>query len=345
MSNEFKLGARGELKLFANRSGQQFAQKVVDSISEVVSSKISPYSINLSELNVIDFADGEFKPEPKETVRGVDAYLIQNSFDTTSNRSPQDNMMESFMAIRALKVAGAERVTLVLPYHSYSRQDKAKGREPITARLIGEILSLSGADNVLTTDLHADQICGFYPVNTKVDNLRASRVLMPKIREMFPKGKLENLLIMGPDAGGAQRAEYYAKTLGTEIGHASKRRSYSTANQVEKLEVQGDFKGRDILIIDDMIDTGGTIIKASQAVLEKGAKEVYVVCVHPLFNGKSLEMFSKENIKVLGTDTIPRYNSFKEENPWFSEISVAPIHAKAILKLNSNMSLNDLYLE
>ncbi|MDA3855652.1 MAG: ribose-phosphate diphosphokinase [Candidatus Woesearchaeota archaeon] len=276
------LGARGDLKLFANRSGEGFANRLVSHIS--ANPLINP-GFRLSPLETLDFANSEIRPEAQESVRGSDVYLVQNCFDPTSKRSIQDNLFESLATVNALRHAGAAYVNLIIPEFPYARQEKPSGRQPITAKMVADFISTAGATNVLTADLHADQISGFFdPTVTKIDNLRASKVFLPEIRSLFSKDRLEDMVVMGPDAGGTPRAQYYAKQLCANTALAFKKRSYAKANHVEELNVVGDFEGKDILIIDDMIDTVGTIKAVVEKLRDEKAKDIYVMATHPLFN-------------------------------------------------------------
>jgi ribose-phosphate pyrophosphokinase len=339
------MGKRGKLKIFANRSGEAFAQNVITTLNEYMSSVVNPINLGLNKIKHTDFADGDYKPEIETSVRGCDCYLVQNCFDPTSSRSNSDNFMEALSGVYALKSAGAKKVTLIMPLHPYSRQDKAKTREPITMRLAADLVATSGADNVLTTDLHADQETGFYdPVKgAKVDNLRFSKILVPELRKIYTPSELEKLVVMGPDSGGAPRAEHYAKQLGTEMAHAYKKRSYSVANHVDKLKVLGSFKGRNVFVIDDMIDTGGSIVALVRELRKKGAMDIRVAATHLLLNKDAVKNLSELEIEIMGSDSVPRMSEFWKENPSFRVISQASLYARAIYNLNHHDSLKPVY--
>lgn len=336
------MGKRGDLKIFANRSGESFAR---DIINELNSGEYS-YSeeIVLSEIKHMDFADGEYKPEICDSVRGCDCYLVQNCFDPTSERSVNDNLMESLECVDALKAAGAEKVTLIMPYHPFSRQDKSTKREPITMKLAADLISAVGVDNILTTDLHADQSIGFYnPQRTKIDNLKFSKILIPALEKIYSSDELKKLVVMGPDAGGAPRAKHYSNRLGTLMAYASKKRSYSEANIVEELRILGDIEGYNVFIIDDMIDTGGSMVKLVKDLKNMGALDIKLAVTHLLLNKDAVANLSSLDVDVMGSDSIPRKDSFWDENPNFKKISVASLYALAIHNLNNNLSLKPVY--
>jgi ribose-phosphate pyrophosphokinase len=337
--------SRGALRIFANRSGEVFAKDMIKNLNQYMSSPAKPVNIELGEINSTDFADGEYKPEIEDTVRGCDCYLVQNCFDPMTNRSVQDNFFEALSTIYALKGAGAKKATLIMPYHPFSRQDKTKTRAPITMRLVADMVSTAGADNVLTTDLHADQETGFYdPVKgAKIDNLRFSNILIPELKKIFPRKARENLVVMGPDAGGTDRAQYYAKMLGTEMAHSYKKRSYTKANTLEELKVLGDFKGKDIFVIDDMIDTGGSICNLVGKLREEGAKNIMVGATHLLLNKDAVKKLSDLEIQILGSDSVPRKSDFFDTNPNFRRIPHNYLYAMAIYNLNHHNSLEPVY--
>ncbi len=322
--------SRGCLKLFANRSGEQFAQKLSKELN-----------IPISQLQTLDFADGESKIIIKESVRGCDVYLIQSCFDPTSERNIYQNFFELLQAGDAFKRAGANKITAVLPYNPFARQDKSSGREPLTARLAADLISASGFDNVITADLHAKQIIGFYK-NTKIDNLPASHIIAANFRLQNPEIN-GNLVCIAPDAGGAKRSEYYARKLQCRAAQAFKMRSDVEANNVEKLKVAGLVEGYNVLVVDDMIDTAGSLTKLVDELRKKEANNIFVCCTHALLNGPAIERLNSMGIKIIATDTIPRTEEFKQENPWYTEISLAPLFAKAIYNINKDQSVSDLY--
>jgi len=330
---------RRKLKLFSNRSGSGFANKLVKELNKLYHE--SSYRVERGNISNIDFADGESKQIVEETVRGVDAYLVQNCLDKYSKRSVQDNFFEMCQTAYALKGAGASHVTAVVPYHPFLRQDKSKGREPITARLAINWIESSGFDNVITSDMHADQIVGFYD-NVKVDNLRASNVLIDYLRENM-KDEPRNTVVIAPDAGGAPRSQYFAKNLGCRAAQSFKMRANRKANHIDVLKIAGRVKDKDVIVVDDMIDTGGSIDKLVKELKRKKAKDITVCCTHSIFSNPVIDRLSKLEVEVIGTDTIPHNKNFKKENKWYTDISLAPLFAKAVYNINNDLSVSDLY--
>ncbi|MBT4257764.1 ribose-phosphate pyrophosphokinase [archaeon] len=324
--------ARGRLKLFANRSGVQFANKLLFRLD-----------VQLSKLETVDFADGESKVIIQDTVRGCDVYLVQNCFDPTSKRSVADNFFEMLQTGDALKRAGASKVTAIMPYHPFLRQDKSSGREPLTARLAADLISAAGFDNVMSSELHAEQIVGFYK-KTKIDNLPSARFILAYFKQIHLDLN-NNLVVMAPDAGGSKRAESYSRKLGVRAAQAFKVRSNTEANKIETLKVAGLVEGHDILIVDDMIDTGVSMVTLVEKLKEKGAKKISICCTHTLLTKDAIKNIKELGIDIIGTDTIPRSQEFKIDNPWYKEVSLASLFAKAIQNMNANQSFNELYYE
>ena len=321
--------SRGKLKLFANRSGGQFADK----ISKRLRIKVSP-------LKTIDFADGETKVIIEDSVRGCDVYLVQCCFDPNSNRNVYQNFFELLQTGDALKRAGASKITAILPYHPFSRQDKSNGREPLTARLAVDLIETSGFDNVITSDLHAPQMVGFYK-KTKIDNLPASEYLIKEFKKVYTSKN--NLVVMAPDAGGAKRAELYAINLNARAAQAFKIRSNSEANKIEQLKVAGLVEGYNVLIIDDMIDTAGSLKSLVEKLKTKNVKTIYACCTHALLNKNAISLINELGINLVASDTIPRNGEFKLNNKWYKEVSLAELFAKAINHLNNDKSVSELY--
>ena len=322
--------SRGRIKLFANRSGMHFAEKLSRELN-----------INLSQMGTLDFANGESKILLKDSARGCDVYIIQSCFDPTSSRNIYQNFFELLQAGDAMRRSGANKITAVLPEIPFSRQDKSTGREPLTARLAADMIEASGFDNVITSDLHAKQIVGFYE-KAKIDNLPASHVLASMFRELYPEVN-GDLVCISPDVGGAARAEYYARRLECRAAQAFKMRSTKIANEVETLKVAGLVRGHNILIVDDMVDTAGSIVKLHEKLTEKDVTKVMICCTHALLNGPAIERLNSIGCDLITTDTIPRDENFKKENPWYKEISLAPLFAKAIYNINHDQSVSDLY--
>jgi ribose-phosphate pyrophosphokinase len=254
----------------------------------------------------------------------------------------RENFFELLQAGDAFKMAGASKVTAIMPYHPFSRQDKSTGRECLTASMAARIIESSGFDNVICSDLHSAQMIGFYR-GTKIDNLPSSEYLISKFKKHDHKS--ERLVVMAPDAGGAKRAELYAKELGARPAQAFKIRSSDKANTIEELKVAGLVEGCNLLIVDDMIDTAGSLKKVVEKLRGKNVNEVYVCCAHALLNGSAIQIIKELGVDILTTDSIPRTKEFKAENPWYKEVSLAPLFAKAIHNINNDESVSGLYHE
>lgn len=271
------------MKIFAGNSNPELAVQICESLE-----------IPLSRSLVTTFSDGEIRVEIGENVRGADVFVVQ-----TGSPPVNDHLMELLVMIDALKRASARRITAVIPYYSYSRQDrKNKPRVPITARLVADLITRVGTHRILTVDLHAGQIQGFFDI--PVDNLYASPILLPYIREHFNG----NLVIVSPDAGGVPRARAYASQLKAGLALIDKRRA--DVNKAEALNIIGEVEGRTAVVLDDMVDTAGTLVEATKSLLEKGAREVHACVTHPILSGPAVDRIENSLLKSLVvTDTVP----------------------------------------
>jgi ribose-phosphate pyrophosphokinase len=304
------------LKIFAGRASKPLAEKICDSLD---------LDIGLSSCAV--FADGEFEPCYEETIRGSHVFILQ------STMPPAENLLELLLMIDAAKRASAYQVIAVIPYFGFARQDrKDKPRVSIGAKLVANLLSAAGIDRVITMDLHADQIQGFFDV--PVDHLFASALFIPFISKMG----LENLTIASPDVGGTKRANNYARMLGTDMVICHKTRG--RANEVNSMTVIGDVKNRDVVIVDDMIDTAGTITKAANLMKNKGAKSVRAFAAHGVLSGPAVERIERSTLEyVYFTDSImPQIESEK-----IKYISVADALGEVIRRIYKNQSISSLY--
>ncbi len=336
------MNERGQLKLFACRSGKDLAQEVAKNMSSQLSRKHKQTHIELNLIGTTDFADSETESEVPITARGSDAYLIQQCNNPNDSRSVYDNLYEALESINALRISGAEKVTLVLPYHPSSRKDRSNGRVSIGGRLLADLITTAGASNVITFDLHTDQMEGFYNLNqTKIDNLKAFNVLLPYLETNFLQ-KDKKVTVLAPDAGAGKKAEKYANKLGAEIAFGYKKRA--KANEVSHIKINGKLE-KTVIVPDDMIDTGGTMMKLIQKIRSKknNVEDIILACTHPLLNGKAIKRFANEGITIIGTDTIYRDKEFLDANPWYHQVSIAPTIADAIIRLNGNLSLNPVY--
>jgi ribose-phosphate pyrophosphokinase len=271
------------LKIFSGNSNPELAQQICSSLE-----------VSLGRALVSTFSDGEIRVEISENVRGVDVFIIQSGAHPVNQ-----HLMELLLMIDACKRASARRVTAVIPYYSYARQDrKNKPRVPITARLVADMIARVGAERVLTMDLHAGQIQGFFDI--PVDNLYGSPILLPYIKEQLNHG----LVIVSPDAGGVPRARAYARRLQASLALIDKRRS--DANEAEALNIIGEVAGKTAVVLDDMVDTAGTLVEATRTLLDKGAREVHACVTHAVLSGPAVERIENSPLKSLVvTDTLP----------------------------------------
>ena len=287
--------------------------------------------VPLGKTVIRDFSDKEIYVKIEENVRGGDVFVVQSTCFPGNT-----NLMELLIMIDALRRASAKRITAVIPYYGYARQDrKNEPRVPITSKLIADLVVTAGADRVLTVDLHAGQIQGFF--NIPVDHLFAINVLIDYIKEQ----KLEDLIVISPDAGGVERARAYAKRLNSSLAIIDKRRDIP--NEAKAMNIIGDVKGKIAFIVDDMIDTAGTLMEATDALLGAGAKEVHACCSHPVLSGPAGERIASSPIKtVITTNTIP-LNGELEKNSKIKVLSVASLLGEAILRIHQETSVSSLF--
>lgn len=308
------------LKIFSGNSNLELAQKICDSLE-----------IPLGRALVTTFSDGEIRVEVGENVRGADVFVVQSGAPPVN-----DHLMELLVMIDALKRASARRITAVIPYYSYSRQDrKNKPRVPITARLVADLITSVGTDRILTMDLHAGQIQGFFDI--PVDNLYASPILLPYIREHFD----HNLVVVSPDAGGVPRARAYAQRLPAGLALIDKRRV--DVNQAEVMNIIGDVEGKTAIILDDMADTAGTLVEATRALLDRGASEVHACVTHPVLSGPAVERIEKSELKSLVvTDTLPLRPQAAHCDK-IKVVSAARLFSQAIKSIHNEDSISSLF--
>jgi len=310
-----------ELRVFHGNSNITLCKAVCDSLGEV------PGNARVSR-----FSDEEVQVEIDDNVRGRDVFILQ------STSSPaNDHLMELLIMVDACKRASAGRITAVIPYYGYARQDrKAAPRAPITAKLVADLLTTAGVQRVLTMDLHAGQIQGFFDI--PVDNLYAGPTLRAYIAATLPTA---NAVIVSPDAGGVERARSYAKPLGCGLAIIDKRRS--GPNLAEALHLIGDVRDRDAIIIDDMVDTAGTLVKAAAALRENGANRVFAVATHAVLSGPAIERIENSAIeRVIVTDTVP-LRPEAQACPKIGVVSVAPVFAEAVSSIHSHDSVSRLF--
>jgi ribose-phosphate pyrophosphokinase len=305
------------VKIFSGRATKDLANKIAEN-----------YGVSLGNVIVTDFSDGEFQPSFEETVRGQDVFIVQ------STMPPSDNLFELLLMIDAARRASARKIIAVMPYFGFARQDrKDKPRVAIGAKLVANMLMAAGVDRIMTMDLHADQIQGFFEV--PVDHLFASTIFFDEMKK-FDTG---NLIMAAPDAGGTKRANSYAKKL--DIGLAICHKSRKKANVVAEMTVIGDVSGKDVILVDDMCDTAGTLTKAADLFMEKGAKSVRAFCTHAVLSGPAFERIEKSSLtELIVTDTIP----LKQTSSKIRVITVADLFGDVIKRLVSNESISSHFI-
>jgi ribose-phosphate pyrophosphokinase len=314
-----KNGGYSEFKIFAGNSNQQLAEEIASIMGKP-----------LGKATVGKFSDGEVSVSLWETVRGVDAYIVQSTCDPVN-----DNLMELLIMIDAMRRASAGRINAVIPYYGYARQDrKSKARDPITAKLVANLLSKAGADRIVAMDLHAPQIQGYFDI--PVDHLLGVPILVKYFREK----RLDNLVVVSPDIGSVARARSVAHPLDAPIAIVDKRRP--KANVSEIMNIIGDIEDKNVLLVDDMIDTAGTITNAANALKELGAREVYACATHPVLSGPAINLIKASAIKELVLlNTVPLPNSMAMDK--IKMLSVAPLFAEAMMRIFTNDSISRLF--
>jgi len=310
------------LKLFTGTSNRELAREVAAYLN-----------LDLGDTTVSTFSDGEIMVRLNENVRGSDAFVIQSTCTPVN-----DNIMQLLLIIDALKRASAERITAVIPYYGYARQDrKVQPRVPISAKMVADLITAVGTNRVLTVDLHAGQIQGFF--NIPVDNLYAAPVLVDYIKKKYVS---DNLVIVSPDAGGVERARAFAKRLNCSIAIIDKRRE--KANECEVMNVIGDVVDKDTLLLDDMVDTAGTMTQAAKALTEQGAKRVSAACTHAVLSGAAIERINNSAMEeLIVTNTIP-LDSKMELCRKLTVLSIASLLGDAIKRIHEESSISSLFV-
>lgn len=308
-----------ELKIFCGNANRELAEEIVEYLG-----------VPLGEAKVKRFQDGEIAIAIDESVRGADVFVLQPTCNPTN-----DNIMELLIMIDALKRASARRITPVIPYYGYARQErKSRARDPITAKLMANLITTAGADRVVTMDLHAPAIQGFFDI--PVDHLPGVPILAEYLRN---KG-LEDVVVVSPDLGGVQRARNLAERIGASLAIIDKRRPEPNVSEI--MNVIGDIKGKTVIMIDDIIDTAGTITQGAQALVDRGAKEVYACCTHPVLSGPALDRLEKSVLKeIVVTNTIPL--DPEKKIPKIKMLSVAPLLGAAIVRIHEDLSVSKLF--
>lgn len=313
-----------KIRVFSGNSNPALAEKICESLK-----------VPLGQAKVKTFSDGEIMVEIGENVRGRDVYVVQSTCSPTNN-----NLMELLIMMDALKRASAATITVVMPYYGYARQDrKAAPRTPISSKLVADLITTAGADRVVTVDLHAGQIQGFF--NIPVDNLYAAPVLIDHLKNRFPDAA-DQIVMVSPDAGGTERARAFAKRLGCTLAVIDKRRT--GPNVAEVMHLIGDVKGKIAIILDDMIDTAGTLTQAANALKAHGAETIYACATHGVLSGPAIERINNSVIeRIVITDTVP-LGEKAEQTQKIKVLSVANLLAEAIRRIHEDESVSSLFI-
>lgn len=314
----------GNLVLTAGNANPKLAQEIAEALGT-----------RLVEAEVSQFSDGEVFVQVNENVRGADVFVIQPTCPPVNH-----NLMELLIMIDALRRASAFRITAVVPYYGYARQDrKVQPRVPITAKLVADLITAAGTQRVLTMDLHVGQIQGFF--NIPVDHLFAAPVLLQYFQQRLDEHAWEDLVVVAPDAGGVERSRAFAKRLGTSLAIMDKRRT--GANESRIMHVIGEVRDRDVILLDDIIDTAGTIVQAVSALKAEGARRIVASCTHPVLSGQAVERLEKSEIaEVVVTNTIPLRED--QQSKKITVLSVAPLLAEAIHRIHTETSVSSLFV-
>ena len=340
---------RGRIALIACDSGKHLMKRLHEAFGELCRQRTSlsePNDYHVIPTREIHFSNQEVKTEILENIRGDDVYILQCMDDPLSDRSVNDNFMALISAIDAAFQSDAESITAVIPQFPYARQERRKSREGITARLVARFLETAGANRVITLDVHAQAIAGFF-FEAKFENLHASRVIIDDFTRNFSP---EDLIVVAPDVGSAERARFYSKNIATmpiDLAILDKVRDYGHKSAVSSMRLVGDVEGKDVFMGDDMIATGGTLIAACRELKERGARDIYLACSLPFFNGNAVEKFSaayEEGLfkTIIGTDAVFRGLEFQNRHPWYREVSIAPLFAEVIYNINHKLSVSSL---
>ncbi len=309
------------LRIFTGNSNLELSQRIVDILGVV-----------LGDALVRRFSDGEINVEIDESVRGMDVFVVQSMCGPVN-----ENLMELLILIDAFKRASAKRITAVIPYYGYARQDrKVSPRAPITAKLVADLIGTAGASRILTVELHAGQIQGFF--NIPVDHLFSSRVMVQYLKKEFKN----DAVIVSPDAGGVERARAFAKHMKASLAIIDKRREDPNVSRV--MNVIGDVKGKVAILVDDIIDTAGTLVHSAEALKENGATHVYACCVHPVLSGPAVDRIAPSSLeKLVVSDTIPLEGKARECEK-ITVISLAELLAEAIHRIHDEASVSELFI-
>jgi len=338
------MSSRGHLTLLACESGRAFADRIAAALRQIYNNEPNLEPFTFKRSTEVPFPNGEIKTVIEENIRGEDIYIVQCCDDPLApDRSVNDNLMALFTAIDAACRSDADSVTTVVPHFPYARQERKKARESITAQLIARFLEDSGTRKVITIDIHAEAIEGFFHQAT-LENLHAARLIIDYFSSRY---RIDNMVCVAPDVGSADRARFYSKNFGCDLAICDKARDYSKIGKIETMRLVGDVRDRDVFIGDDIIATGGTMINAMRLLKEAGARDIYLAATLPFFSGNAPEKFDRAYQQglfrtLIGTDAVFRGEQFARVYPWYEEVSVAPLFAQVIFNINQKRSVSAL---
>lgn len=331
------------LKILACDSGRLFALSMIEHLNLLRGKKDKS---DFCQSQEITFANGEIKTVIDESIRGSDVYVVQLLDDPLkSNRSINDNLIALAGAINAAYQSDAHRVTAVIPQFPYSRQDKKKGREPITAKIAGRLLEISGAKHAITLDIHSEAIEGFFE-RLKLQNLHMGRILIEYVKKNIAT---KHLMVVAPDVNSAKRGLFFSKNLSLELAIIDKVRDYSKTSTISNMRLVGSVEGKDVLICDDMLATGGTVLSACQLLKDQGAKDIFIAVAFPFFSGNAVENFDKAYEKgwfnkIIGTNAVFWDGNLAKELKWYEELDVTNLFAQVVYNLHLGESVSTLLI-
>jgi ribose-phosphate pyrophosphokinase len=327
-----------ELLILSCGAGKKFTNRILKEFSKQEMGLVKARLIDSEE---IIFSNGEIKTVLHESVRRKEIFIIQMMKDPQSHYSVNDNLLALFSAIDAVRLSDAADINVILPQFPYSRQERRKTREGVTAKLCAKFLEETGAKRIFSFDIHSEAIAGFFD-KASLSNIRASSRIIEEIKSYFYQDN--DFVVVSPDTGGVELNNYYAKKFGTSLAMIHKSRNYSKANTVDSMRLIGEVQNRNILMIDDIIDSGGTIVKACENLKNEGAKDIILACTFPFFTGNAIENLTKAYEaglfkKLIGTDAVIWGEEFEKHHPWYHEVSVASLCLRVMLKVFSKESI------
>lgn len=328
--------SNGEVVILGLDKDQSFSSSIANSFKSIYN-----HNVRMVDFEEVTFANGEVKIIINDNIRDKDVYIVHLFDEPNSEKSINDNLMTLVTGINACYYSDAKRITVVIPQYPYSRQDKKHGREGITAKLIGQLIESAGANKIITLDIHSDAIQGFFN-KLKMENLYARNHIIDYIEKI----NLKKLIVVSPDVGSAKRANFYAKRMNVDLAIISKVRDYSSPSSISKMTLVGSVKDRDVFLYDDMIATGGTILKACELLKNEGAKDIYIGCSLPYFSNKSYLKFDESHKKgifkkIIATNVV-NWGGIIAKKEWYHPIDISDLFAKVIYSLNEGLSVSEL---